>query len=237
MRRSVPLGLAGQRSAGSSCQPACPDAGCTRCSCRWQGPLLLARHAVPIAGSLCAPCLGRQSGRSRGVCAQAVVRDHVSSYIAPCYEINGLYSTPECVVQICPHYRWGPGARAQDRRYFAASPETLPALTSCTALARGSWGSCPAVEPCGRGPAGGTLPAQPQLRGANPNLAEIAAATVRQRVGKVPRDFLTAAAAAFVPLGRPASFHPASLVPGSDVWQESCGRNGVLVTHGEKGHE
>ncbi|XP_076205801.1 small integral membrane protein 3 isoform X1 [Aptenodytes patagonicus] len=42
----------------------------------------------PRCGGLCAPRLGRQSGKSRAVRAQAVARDHVSSYIAPCYEIN-----------------------------------------------------------------------------------------------------------------------------------------------------
>lgn len=79
MGRSVPLGLARQRDAGSSCQPACtlavlgaPADG----SCHLPGTLAL------LGGCLCTPCLGWQSGRSRGVCAHAVARDHISSYIA-----------------------------------------------------------------------------------------------------------------------------------------------------------
>lgn len=76
MGRSVPLGLAGQRDAGSFCQPACTLAvlgAPATCPARW-----------PCwGGGLCTPCLGWQSGRSRGIRAQAVARDHISSYIAP----------------------------------------------------------------------------------------------------------------------------------------------------------
>lgn len=40
------------------------------------------------------------------------LKDLLSCYIASCCEINGLYSTRECVMQLCPRYRWCLGVRA-----------------------------------------------------------------------------------------------------------------------------
>lgn len=101
MGRSVPLGLVGQPL------PACLPARQLHSVLLLMARASIARLARwPCWGGLCDPCLDRHSRRSRGVRAQAVARDHVSSYIALCYKINGFYSTCEHVVQLCPHYGW-----------------------------------------------------------------------------------------------------------------------------------
>lgn len=57
----------------------------------------------------------------------------------------------------------------------------------------------------------------PRSRRANPNLAAIAAVTIRQGAGRVPRDFLTAALAIFLPLVCLTLFSPAHLMLGSGM--------------------